>query len=428
MGNITVDNKPLDMWYSIPQQEIFSEDAPRYNVVSKGRRLGATHGAMQFVIECLLSGYKRILWVDTIHSNIDRYIERYGKLTLKNIKTDYWSWKQQKKELHILDNVCDFRSADRPENLEGFGYEIIILNEAGIILSNRYLWLNAIRPMTLDYGASVWFLGTPKGKRSKRDQDEHQFYTLFKRGNNQDYPEWRSLQYSSYDNPLLDKDAIKELEAETPSSIRRQEIDGCFVEVGSGDIFKREWWRRYDIRPTGMGCIRVVQSWDTAYKDGQENDYTVCTTWLETVSGYYLIDMWRGRPHYPNLVRILCDQAEIHKPDTILIEDKASGQSLLQTLRVDTKLPILAIKPDRDKLSRANACTSVIESGRVYLPRDEDYAETLIDELSDFPQGGHDDITDSVSQALNFMKLNGGSGRRVVTRRRSIKAKTLMGY
>ena len=64
----------------------------------------------------------------------------------------------------------DFRSADKPENIEGFGYALIILNEAGIILKNRRLWEETIRPMAMDYKAKVIIGGTPKGKRVKKDK------------------------------------------------------------------------------------------------------------------------------------------------------------------------------------------------------------------------------------------------------------------
>ncbi len=84
--------------------------------------------------------------------------------------------------MKIINSVCDFRSADKPENIEGFGYELIILNEAGIILKNRRLWEESIRPMILDYKAKVIIGGTPKGKRVKKTNETHLFYELFQRG------------------------------------------------------------------------------------------------------------------------------------------------------------------------------------------------------------------------------------------------------
>ena len=53
-----------------------------------------------------------------------------------------------------------------------------------------------------------------------------------------------------------------------------------------GAIFKRDWWQFY--RPPVVGpFIRTIQSWDTGYKTGQENDYSVCTTWGVTENGFF---------------------------------------------------------------------------------------------------------------------------------------------
>ena len=45
----------------------------------------------------------------------------------------------------------------------------------------------------------------------------------------------------------------------------------------------------------------VFQSWDTASKDGEQNDYSVCTTWLRHDYKYYLIHVLRGRFDFPTL-------------------------------------------------------------------------------------------------------------------------------
>jgi hypothetical protein len=42
-----------------------------------------------------------------------------------------------------------------------------------------------------------------------------------------------------------------------------------------GAIFKREWWRYFREQPK---FSRIVQSWDTAFKTAEANDYSVCTT------------------------------------------------------------------------------------------------------------------------------------------------------
>src|SRR3989304_5607657 len=148
----------------LAQQEVF--DCPaRYVIDAKGRRFGFTKGASNFTIKSALAGtYKKGLWVDTVNANIERYVERYFIPALRKLPPNLWHWRKQQKILEIKNFYMDFRSADTPETIEGFGYDLAILNEAGIILKNRYLWDNAIRPMLWDYRPRTVIGGTPKGK------------------------------------------------------------------------------------------------------------------------------------------------------------------------------------------------------------------------------------------------------------------------
>jgi predicted phage terminase large subunit-like protein len=85
----------------------------------------------------------------------------------------------------------------------------------------------------------------------------------------------------------------------------------------------------------------------------------------------------------------------------VLIEDKASGQSLIQEIRRETSLPLIPVKVDTDKISRAYSITPTIESGRVFLPKAAPWLHDFIEELSAFPNGEHDDQVDSLTQALH---------------------------
>jgi len=171
--------------------------------------------------------------------------------------------------------------------------------------------------------------------------------------------------------------------------------------AAEGAVFKREWWRFFKEQPV---CKRIVQSWDTAFKAGAENDFSVCTTWGVTQSGYYLLWVWRDRVEFPELKRRMSWLADQWKPSQILIEDRASGQSLIQELRHSTRLPIIPIKVDTDKLARAQSVTPLIEAGRVFLPESAPWLNDFIDELAAFPKGTHDDCVDSVTQALNYLR------------------------
>ena len=177
--------------------------------------------------------------------------------------------------------------------------------------------------------------------------------------------------------------------------------------AAEGQIFRREWWQHFTVQPT-LG--RTIQSWDCAFKAGRENDYSVCTTWIATERGYFLLSLWRGRVEFPELKRQLMSQAEAWSPSAILVEDSASGQSLIQELQT-TNQPIIRVKPDSDKISRAQAVTPLIESGRVFLPESAGWLEDFEDELAAFPSAAHDDAVDSLTQALNYLRGNctGGS-------------------
>ena len=406
------------------QREIFFDSNARYKVIAKGRRFGLTKGFANYVIANMINDVTPILWVDTIYGNIERYVERYFIPELKQLPANSWRWRQVKNDLRIKDSVCDFRSADRPENLEGFGYRIIILNEAGIILKNRRLWEESIAPMVLDYKAKVLIGGTPKGKKLKRNHEEHLFYELYKRGSEQlavgslqstvGKSNWKSFNYSSYDNPLLEAEEIDRLAKEIPLQLRKQEIYAEFIDSQEQGIVNPEWWRYYRFEDLNTKRVyRKIQSWDTAFKTDELNCFSVCTTWAVTNDGYYLISIWRDRLEFPDLKRKVVELYEKFRVDEVLIEDKASGQSLIQELNRETRIPIKAIKVDKDKLARLNSCSTLIESGKVFLPNTEPplsplvkggNIKELIDELSEFPNSEFDDIVDSVSQFLNYAK------------------------
>ena len=174
-----------------------------------------------------------------------------------------------------------------------------------------------------------------------------------------------------------------------------------------GGLIHSKWFSRYSVAPI---FSRVIQSWDTAHKAAQINDPSVCTTWGQTSTGYYLLDVYRVRAEYPELKRAALSLASKWDPSVILIEDKASGQSLVQDLRQTTNMPILPVNPQGDKVIRLMVVSPLFESGRVFLPES---APWLIDyemELTQFPSGAHDDQVDSSSQALKYLAHQGATG------------------
>ena len=402
----------LELSYHQKQREIFFESNARFKVIAKGRRFGLTRGFANYVIERMLEGCTPILWVDTVYGNIERYVDRYFKPVLSSLPKGSWQFRSMRNDLKILGSVCDFRSADKPENIEGFGYKLVILNEAGIILKDRNLWNESIRPMILDYKADVLIGGTPKGKNNKKQRETHLFYELFQRGltakdakNAKENILWKSFNFSTYDNPLLDKAEIDEMVSEISASLRDQEVYGKFIDSDVEGIINPEWWQyypAYDMEFYRTGDI--IQSWDTAFKKNEENDLSACTTWTAREDGFYLIDVWSGKVEFPELKKKVVELAEEFNADEILIEDKASGQSLIQELERGTTLTIKPIKVEADKITRVHTITPLLEAGKVKLPTEAKWLKQFKQDCEDFPNGQYKDVVDSMSQALAYMK------------------------
>jgi len=215
--------------YTKEQFTILFGTKEKYTIVPKGRRFGLTMGAAYAFVEWMCNGETPLLWGDTIHGNIDRYFSRYFMPALKQLSPKNWKWNAQRRELLIGDSVCDFRSADRPENWEGFGYKIIFLNEAGIILKDRYLYENAVLPMMLDYPESRLIAGgVPKGKTYRGRP--HLFYELAQKGYDPNEPDYTTLKYTSYDNHSVSKKAVMKLVKSMDSATASQEIFAEFLD------------------------------------------------------------------------------------------------------------------------------------------------------------------------------------------------------
>lgn len=149
----------------------------------------------------------------------------------------------------------------------------------------------------------------------------------------------------------------------------------------------------------------IVQSWDTAIKAGAGHDASACATFEQMEDGSHrLLDMVLKRLEYPELKREVMRLAERDTPHAILIEDKASGQSLIQDLKRETDLPVIAMMPQGDKVTRFARITPMIEAGLVSLPYYASWLSEFEQELMGFPHGSHDDQVDAFSQYLNWVR------------------------
>jgi len=170
----------------------------------------------------------------------------------------------------------------------------------------------------------------------------------------------------------------------------------------SGNIVSLKWFQRYNVRPANIKMI--VHSWDTGTKAKEHNNPTAGGVWGITDHGYYLLDVIRRRMEYPELKRTVPSTFEKYRGAAVLIEDKGSGQSLIQDLRQSINMPVIAIEPCGDKLTRMMTESPAIEAGRVFLPETAPWLVDFEGELSSFPNGANDDQVDMVSQFLCWIR------------------------
>lgn len=199
--------------------------------------------------------------------------------------------------------------------------------------------------------------------------------------------------------PLSELESIKRI---NPSKFYAQ-YQQSPLEVDDRAIYKRDSFNWYDELPQ---FDQIIQSWDTAFKIGTQNDYSVGSTWgikkVEFGANYYLINLWRGKVEYPQLKAKFIELMNKYSPAYSLIEDKASGQSLIQDLRQSGNNRLKPIKADSDKVSRSVIPSSLIENGCVFLPRQASWLSDFLDEVLIFPNAEHDDCVDSMNQFLNW--------------------------
>ena len=182
-----------------------------------------------------------------------------------------------------------------------------------------------------------------------------------------------------------------------------------------GAIIKREMWKiwKQDKPPP---CDFIIQSWDTAFEKNSRADYSACTTWGVfpkindegfSVSHVILLDAFKERMEFPELKKKALEMYNDWKPDSLIIEKKAAGAPLIYELR-RIGIPLQEYTPTKgnDKIARVNAISDLFASGFVWRP-DSRWAEEVMEECASFPNGEHDDLMDSTSQALLRFRQGG---------------------
>ena len=179
-----------------------------------------------------------------------------------------------------------------------------------------------------------------------------------------------------------------------------------------GAIIKREWWQKWE-KEDPPECNYIIQSYDTAFSKSDRADYSAVTTWgiftepKTNEEHIMLLDAVKGRWEFPQLKEEANELYKLYDPDMVLIEQKGSGMPLTQELR-RMGIPVTPFTPSRgaDKFTRMHSCAPVFESGMVWCP-ETNFADEVMEECASFPNGEHDDLADSMTQAILRFRQGG---------------------
>lgn len=217
-------------------------------------------------------------------------------------------------------------------------------------------------------------------------------------------------------------------------------------QPAGGGIVKRGWWMPYD-KPVYPEMSINIGSVDLAFTSKKENDFSAMTCWgvwrdsgetsavvTRDISGHIIREVkaekdadvpkiimthaWAERFEFHELVEKIVLTARENKLDILLIENKGPGISVAQEIKRlcgMEEFQVRLVDPgDLDKVARLHSVVHLFSEGLVYAPTkagDPDtwriWADRVITEVEAFPKGVHDDLVDTVSQAISFMRKHG---------------------
>lgn len=172
--------------------------------------------------------------------------------------------------------------------------------------------------------------------------------------------------------------------------------------------FKRDWWKYLKLQP--LEVTRSIWVWDTATKKNEKAAWSVGIKILRFPGGVCFTDLVRQRVEFPALKRLVRNNFLSDPADLILVEDRSSGQQLIQELaRPDdgsAPLPIIGTDEAFNKMEKEQRAALVEvhwEAGRVYILEGGAWVEPMIVEYAEFPDGQFKDRVDAGVHGVHYL-------------------------
>jgi predicted phage terminase large subunit-like protein len=408
-----------------PDQWAIATHPAKTKCLAMGRRWGKSVMAGAIALAAAADG-GRVAWVVPTYKNARpawRWIEQAVAPLLGKDGPAVANKSDRVIEFPRSGGFLGVYSADNDVGLRGDAFHLVVVDEAARVAEET--WTDVVLPTLADYDGDAILISTPKGR--------NWFWREWQRGYLQMDAEAAAFTAPSSANPMPTIQRAYELARErVPANSFAQEWDALFVEAAS-QVWSLGWWdetpehpaRRFDAGDPRheTECLARFISWDTGFKDTDSSAYTACVVG-ELTPDYRLFvrEVWRDQLTFPNLVERIRRTAERYGEDyrgvgeaqrrtlrAVIIEDKASGISAVQTLR-ETAPDWLAdlivpFQPQGSKEQRASLAAVWCKDGCVWLPHPSVEVPWLLDftqEMEAFPSGAFKDQIDAFSQLVLY--------------------------
>ena len=178
-----------------------------------------------------------------------------------------------------------------------------------------------------------------------------------------------------------------------------------------GNLFRALMFRSFSIvancykvngKIYDASTCKIFQTCDVAGSKRTSADYFVLGTFVLCPGGELLVlEILRERLEGPDQPVLMKQKYNQYKPLLVGVESANMGLTLYQQL-VRDGLPVIELKPDADKFTRAIPAAARYEAGMVYHLENAPWLSDLESELLAFPNGTHDDQVDVISYATHI--------------------------
>jgi predicted phage terminase large subunit-like protein len=358
-----------------------AKDGTRFRVLVCGRRWGKTRLGAVLALKAALEG-KRVWWVAPTYSisgiaweQVRAMARPLGASALESLRTLRFP----------AGGFVAFKSADNPDNLRGEGLDFLVMDEADFVV--RRVWEEVLRPALADRKGKALIISTP-------NIEGGWFHELVQRGQGED-PEVRAWQLPSWTNPHLDGAEIDAARGTLPAIVFRREFGAEFVSA-AGALLRREWVKTGEAPPLEELEVAIGVDLAISTKDGA--DWTAAVALGRDGTGnLWVLDVARARLPFHQVLSFIQGFSSRWNPRAVAVEQVQFQAAVVTELLRTTNLPVIGVRPDRDKVTRFTGLQARFEQGMVWTV--PGLMPEFARELLGFPVADHDDMVDALVYA-----------------------------